>query len=141
MADLRTRFNRAAMAGSTVQQAAGRGDRNPSGIPRPLTRILGRDNEILSASEMLLAGNAPLVTLTGPGGVGKTRLAQEIGLASSPCSRRRRSSSTALHGAVSPSTTMAVGRMGAHGEAPVRAGEAWWRAVAALRNRLMNNPG
>jgi non-specific serine/threonine protein kinase len=50
-------------------------------LPRPLTGILGRSHEIEAVRQLLLE-NAPLVTLTGPGGVGKTRLAQEIGCSS-----------------------------------------------------------
>ena len=46
-------------------------------IPRPLTGILGRAHEIETVCR-LLQDNVPLVTLVGPGGVGKTRLAQEI---------------------------------------------------------------
>lgn len=43
------------------------------GLPLPLTRLVGRDDE-LAAIEKALAG-ARLLTLTGTGGVGKTRLA------------------------------------------------------------------
>jgi predicted ATPase/DNA-binding SARP family transcriptional activator/Tfp pilus assembly protein PilF len=43
------------------------------GLPLPLTRLVGRDAE-LAAIEKALAG-ARLLTLTGTGGVGKTRLA------------------------------------------------------------------
>ncbi len=43
--------------------------------PIPLTRTLGREAEIKAAHEHLARG-ARLLTLTGPGGVGKTRLAQ-----------------------------------------------------------------
>lgn len=45
----------------------------PPGLPLPLTRLVGRDDE-LAAIEKALAG-ARLLTLTGTGGVGKTRLA------------------------------------------------------------------
>ena len=45
----------------------------PSNLPFPLTRLVGRDEE-LAEIEKALAG-ARLLTLTGTGGVGKTRLA------------------------------------------------------------------
>ncbi len=48
-------------------------------MARPLTGILGRAYEIEAIRQLLLDGNAPLVTLVGAGGVGKTRLAQEVG--------------------------------------------------------------
>ncbi|MFI6516024.1 AfsR/SARP family transcriptional regulator [Spirillospora sp. NPDC050679] len=42
-----------------------------------LTSFIGRDRDLARVREMLAAGR--LVTLTGPGGAGKTRLAQEAG--------------------------------------------------------------
>lgn len=50
----------------------------PHNLPRPSTPLLGRASEI-EAIGALLQGGARLVTLTGPGGAGKTRLAQAIG--------------------------------------------------------------
>jgi DNA-binding SARP family transcriptional activator len=47
------------------------------GVPAQLTRFVGRTDE-LARIDALLAG-ARLVTLTGPGGAGKTRLAVEAG--------------------------------------------------------------
>lgn len=46
-------------------------------LPAPLTDLIGRDEAI--ARVRVLLDNGRLVTLTGPGGVGKTRLAVEIG--------------------------------------------------------------
>jgi predicted ATPase/DNA-binding SARP family transcriptional activator len=46
-------------------------------LPLALTSFVGRDDQ-LAASERALAANR-LVTLTGPGGVGKTRVALELG--------------------------------------------------------------
>jgi predicted ATPase/DNA-binding winged helix-turn-helix (wHTH) protein len=48
----------------------------PSGLPRPPTRLFGRDGD-LAAIEALLE-RARLVTLVGPGGIGKTRAALEL---------------------------------------------------------------
>jgi predicted ATPase/class 3 adenylate cyclase len=45
-------------------------------LPVPATHFLGRARELAEVTSLLLAGDgSPLVTLTGPGGVGKTRLA------------------------------------------------------------------
>lgn len=46
-------------------------------LPRPLTALVGRESELKELSTLLLSGAARLVTLTGPGGSGKTRLAIE----------------------------------------------------------------
>jgi predicted ATPase/DNA-binding CsgD family transcriptional regulator len=48
------------------------------GLPRPRTRLVGRQREIASARALLLNEAVPLLTLTGPGGIGKTRLALAI---------------------------------------------------------------
>lgn len=56
--------------------AAGCGLRPATGLPRPLTRLLGREREVQQVRSVLAA--ARLVTLTGAGGVGKTRLAIQV---------------------------------------------------------------
>ena len=45
-------------------------------LPRQLTSFVGRDDEVTGVAEAL--GSSPLVTLTGVGGVGKTRLATQV---------------------------------------------------------------
>ncbi len=49
-----------------------------SGLPFSRTPLIGRHNEIETASAALRRGETPLLTVTGPGGVGKTRLAIEV---------------------------------------------------------------
>jgi predicted ATPase/DNA-binding SARP family transcriptional activator len=53
--------------------------RRPSrhNFPAPLTSFLGRDHDLARMDRLL--GEARLITLTGPGGAGKTRLAVEVG--------------------------------------------------------------
>lgn len=46
-----------------------------STLPRPLTSLIGRAAEVASVCASLAGANVRLLTLTGPGGVGKTRLA------------------------------------------------------------------
>ncbi|HUF01720.1 MAG TPA: adenylate/guanylate cyclase domain-containing protein, partial [Gaiellaceae bacterium] len=52
-------------------------------VPIPATPFLGRERELQEVVQLLSAEDARLLTLTGPGGTGKTRLAlQAAGLAS-----------------------------------------------------------
>lgn len=44
-------------------------------VPSPLTRLIGRDDELATVVRMLTVDGDRLVTLTGPGGIGKSRLA------------------------------------------------------------------
>jgi predicted ATPase/DNA-binding SARP family transcriptional activator len=50
-------------------------DRPLTNLPAPLTDLIGREGAVVEVRSLLEAGR--LVTLTGPGGVGKTRLAVE----------------------------------------------------------------
>src|SRR5436190_13671196 len=50
-----------------------------SNLPAPLTALIGRATEVATLRALLLKPEVRLVTLTGPGGVGKTRLAVEVG--------------------------------------------------------------
>ena len=47
-------------------------------LPLSLTRLIGREQEVTALSALLRSGESRLVTLTGPGGMGKTRLALAV---------------------------------------------------------------
>jgi predicted ATPase/DNA-binding NarL/FixJ family response regulator len=52
--------------------------RSGARLPKPHTRFVGRSDEIETVAELLQRADIRLITLTGPGGIGKTRLAIEI---------------------------------------------------------------
>jgi predicted ATPase/class 3 adenylate cyclase len=57
-------------------------DARPNNLPTQLTSFVGRETELVAAGRLLAAGR--LVTLTGPGGTGKTRLSLQVAAAAAP---------------------------------------------------------
>ena len=52
----------------------------PVKVPTPATPLIGRERELAELGELLAQPEVRLVTLTGPGGTGKTRLSLELAL-------------------------------------------------------------
>jgi predicted ATPase len=50
----------------------------PNNLPVPRTAFIGREAEAVALSQLLTREDVRLVTLTGPGGIGKTRLALHV---------------------------------------------------------------
>ncbi len=53
--------------------------RGPRSLPVTSTSLIGREQDLVEVSELLRSPGVRLVTLTGPGGIGKTRLAIAVG--------------------------------------------------------------
>ena len=75
----RTAFEQAAW--SPAATAIGRIARGPGSSPVHLTSFVGRDEEIGAAVNLFRHRGARLLTLTGPGGTGKSRLATYVAAA------------------------------------------------------------
>jgi len=60
-------------------RAAAPSSRGPRPLPVSTTTLVGREQAIGEVADMLTPPGGRLVTLTGPGGVGKTRLAVAVG--------------------------------------------------------------
>jgi predicted ATPase len=65
-------------AGGTLVKSAAKPAHN---LPSPLTEFVGRQVELEAITDLLFRAETRLVTLTGPGGTGKTRLGLEFGWA------------------------------------------------------------
>lgn len=62
--------------GGTGDQPASGSQRRARDLPRPVTPLVGRDSEVAALRRLIT--HERLITVVGPGGVGKTRLALEV---------------------------------------------------------------
>ena len=65
--------------GATVITSEPASAARPGSLPVPLTSIVGRDDDVVAIVAMLRDREMRLLTITGPVGVGKTRVAVEVG--------------------------------------------------------------
>ncbi len=68
----------AAVRDRIADAPAHRTEPRPSNLPVPRTAFIGREHETAALRQLLGRDNVRLVTLTGPGGIGKTRLALQV---------------------------------------------------------------
>lgn len=76
--EVRSTIERAVSAPSTVQQPGANQPAPMNNLPLPPTPLVGREREIEAIQGLLWRQDVRLVTLTGTGGIGKTRLALAV---------------------------------------------------------------
>ena len=74
---LAERFDQAAARGSAGEDGEGAASL-VARVPAPFTRTIGRERDLAQVRELLEQGDDRVVTLVGPGGIGKSRLAIEV---------------------------------------------------------------
>ena len=72
------RLERAVLAHDPALNVPQAGPTSPRRAPIPVTPLLGRERELAAIAEVVRNADTRLVTLTGTGGIGKTRLALEL---------------------------------------------------------------
>jgi predicted ATPase len=68
----------AAVRDGVADMSVRRSDPRPNSLPVQRTAFIGRENEAAALRQLLTREDVRLVTLTGPGGIGKTRLALQV---------------------------------------------------------------
>ena len=68
----------AAIRDRVAEKPAKQAEARPANLPAQRTGFVGRENEVAAAKELLLRQDVRVVTVTGPGGIGKTRLAVQV---------------------------------------------------------------
>jgi predicted ATPase len=76
---LSERFVTSGPADRSASSAVDTERRSERSLPQTSTSLIGREHDIAKVSELLQKPEVRLVTLTGPGGIGKTRLAIAVG--------------------------------------------------------------
>ena len=71
-------LERAILAHDPALNAPQAGPTSPRRVPTPPTPLLGREHELAALADLVRREDVRLVTLTGTGGIGKTRLALEL---------------------------------------------------------------
>ncbi|MGD9891211.1 MAG: DUF4062 domain-containing protein [Dehalococcoidia bacterium] len=66
-------------ATGSTSAASSSSPHRPRSLPSTSTSLIGREQDIAQVCELLETSEVRLVTLTGPGGIGKTRLAVAVG--------------------------------------------------------------
>src|SRR6266540_2369781 len=72
------RLERSILAHDPSLNAPQAGATSPRRVPTPPTPLLGRERELAALADLVRNEDTRLVTLTGTGGIGKTRLALEL---------------------------------------------------------------
>src|SRR5580698_4666488 len=68
----------AAVRDRLADTPAGESETRPNNLPAQRTAFIGREREAADLRQLLSRADVHLVTLTGPGGIGKTRLALQV---------------------------------------------------------------